>query len=185
MFEQYANGVSLHAIAGALNAEGKRFNGKPFTGRTFEKWIRNEKYTGVFSFGNRRCDNMYPAHHRPRAIYFSFDNGEKPFLASGGRADVPPRSISITDNNEATAEAIKKSEVLDASSNTSDAGGGGGIRTPVPLPANGFQDRLVMTASIRLRADFKYTKPIKVSQMFCKIIDKRRFVKDTCIEVII
>lgn len=60
MFEQYANGMSLHAIAGALNAEGKRFNGKPFTGRTFEKWIRNEKYTGVFSFGGRACDNMYP-----------------------------------------------------------------------------------------------------------------------------
>ncbi len=29
-------------------------------------------------------------------------------------------------------------------------GGGEGIRTPVPLRANGFQDRLVMTASIRL-----------------------------------
>ena len=31
------------------------------------------------------------------------------------------------------------------------SGGGEGIRTPVPLQANGFQDRLVMTASIRLR----------------------------------
>lgn len=30
-------------------------------------------------------------------------------------------------------------------------GGGGGIRTPVTLPPNGFQDRLVVTASIRLR----------------------------------
>ena len=30
-------------------------------------------------------------------------------------------------------------------------GGGEGIRTPVPVKANGFQDRLVMTASIRLR----------------------------------
>ena len=30
-------------------------------------------------------------------------------------------------------------------------GGGRGIRTPVPLRANGFQDRLVMTASIYLR----------------------------------
>ncbi len=61
MFEQYADNVSLHAIAAALNAKGKCFNGKPFTGRTFEKWIRNEKYTGVFSFGGRVCDNMYPA----------------------------------------------------------------------------------------------------------------------------
>ena len=30
-------------------------------------------------------------------------------------------------------------------------GGGGGIRTPVGFHPNGFQDRLVMTASIRLR----------------------------------
>ena len=30
-------------------------------------------------------------------------------------------------------------------------GGGEGIRTPVGLHPNGFQDRLVMTASIRLR----------------------------------
>ena len=30
--------------------------------------------------------------------------------------------------------------------------GGCGIRTHAPLPANGFQDRLVMTASITLRA---------------------------------
>ncbi len=29
-------------------------------------------------------------------------------------------------------------------------GAGGGIRTPVGFPPNGFQDRLVMTASIRL-----------------------------------
>ena len=31
-----------------------------------------------------------------------------------------------------------------------DVGGGGGIRTPVGLHPNGFQDRLVVTASIRL-----------------------------------
>ena len=48
------------------------------------------------------------------AIYFNFDNGEKPF-------------ISIADNNEVTAEVIKKSEVSDASSNTSDTGGVAGI----------------------------------------------------------
>ncbi len=32
-------------------------------------------------------------------------------------------------------------------------GGGEGIRTPVGLRPNGFQDRLVMTASIRLRIE--------------------------------
>ena len=51
------------------------------------------------------------------AIYFSFDNGEKPF-------------ISVADNNEATAQALKEKEVLnlsDESSNTSDTGGEAGI----------------------------------------------------------
>lgn len=55
---------------------------------------------------NRLINCVYVSDGRT-AIYFSFDNGEKPF-------------ISVTDNNAATAEAIKNSEVLNASSNTSD-----------------------------------------------------------------
>ncbi len=61
---------------------------------------------------NRLINCVYVSDGRT-AIYFNFDNGEKPF-------------ISIADNNSATAEAIKKSEVTDASSNTSDSGGSGG-----------------------------------------------------------
>ena len=43
------------------NEQGERYKGKPFKGRTFDKWMLNEKYTGEFTFGGRRCDNMYPA----------------------------------------------------------------------------------------------------------------------------
>ena len=61
VFTQYADGVSKENIANALNAQGHRYKGKPFIGKTFDKWLINEKYTGVFSFGDRVCDNMYPA----------------------------------------------------------------------------------------------------------------------------
>lgn len=44
-----------------LNEQGERYKGKPFKGRTFDKWMLNEKYTGEFTFGGRHCDNMYPA----------------------------------------------------------------------------------------------------------------------------
>ena len=64
---------------------------------------------------NRLIDCVYVSDGRT-AIYFNFDNNEKPF-------------ISITDNNDATAEAIEKSEALNASSNAFDAGRDGGIRS--------------------------------------------------------
>ena len=48
-------------IADALNAQGKRLNGKKFTGKSFDKYIVNPKYTGEFYFGERLCTNTYPA----------------------------------------------------------------------------------------------------------------------------
>ena len=59
-FSQYDMGVSKKDIADALNAKGLRFNGKPFKGRTFDRYFVNEKYTGEFYFGDRLCTNMYP-----------------------------------------------------------------------------------------------------------------------------
>lgn len=59
-FKQYDMGVSKKDIADALNAKGLRFNGKPFKGRTFDRYFVNEKYTGEFYFGDRLCTNMYP-----------------------------------------------------------------------------------------------------------------------------
>ena len=59
-FEQFDKGVSKKEIAEALNAKGLRFNGKPFTNKTFDRYFTNRKYTGEFEFGERLCDNMYP-----------------------------------------------------------------------------------------------------------------------------
>ena len=61
IFEQYDKGFSKLEIAKMLNEQGERYKGKPFKGRTFDKWMLNEKYTGEFTFGGRRCDNIYPA----------------------------------------------------------------------------------------------------------------------------
>ena len=49
-------------------------------------------------------------------------------------------------------------------------GGGWGIRTLVPVKANGFQDRLVMTTSIILRAYLVVKIP------FCKVQKNARWV---------
>lgn len=61
IFEQYDKGFSKLEIAKMLNEQGERYKGKPFKGRTFDKWMLNEKYTGEFTFGGRHCDNMYSA----------------------------------------------------------------------------------------------------------------------------
>jgi len=60
-FEQYDNGFAKKEIAEALNAQGYRLKGKPFTGKSFDRWLINDKYTGEFTFGSRLCSNMYPA----------------------------------------------------------------------------------------------------------------------------
>ncbi len=61
IFTEYDKGVEKQDIAAALNARGARFGGKPFKGRTFDKWLTNAKYTGEFTFGVRLCNNTYPA----------------------------------------------------------------------------------------------------------------------------
>lgn len=61
VFEQYDKGVTKKEIAEMLNSQGYRLKGKPFTGKSFDKYIVNEKYTGEFTFGGRLCTNMYPA----------------------------------------------------------------------------------------------------------------------------
>lgn len=61
VFTEYDKGVEKKDIAAALNEKGLRLNGKPFTGKSFDKWIVNPKYTGEFYFGERLCDHTYPA----------------------------------------------------------------------------------------------------------------------------
>ncbi|MCL2540795.1 MAG: recombinase family protein [Firmicutes bacterium] len=60
VFDEYDKGTEKREIAEMLTAKGYRYNGKLFKGRTFDKWMTNEKYTGKFYFGNRQCNNMYP-----------------------------------------------------------------------------------------------------------------------------
>lgn len=61
IFTEYDKGIDKKDIAAALNARGARYEGKPFKGRTFDKWLNNQKYTGEFTFGGRLCTNTYPA----------------------------------------------------------------------------------------------------------------------------
>lgn len=61
IFTEYAKGTEKKVIANALNAQGKRYNGKPFTFRTFERWLSNSKYTGEYYFGDRLVTTTYPA----------------------------------------------------------------------------------------------------------------------------
>jgi DNA invertase Pin-like site-specific DNA recombinase len=60
LFEEYDKGTTKKDIAKSLNEQGYRYFGKPFTVRSFDNWLRIEKYTGEFKFGGRPCNNMYP-----------------------------------------------------------------------------------------------------------------------------
>ena len=44
--------------------DGKRytqaFDDERITGKSFDKLLTNQKYTGTFTFGGRECNNMYP-----------------------------------------------------------------------------------------------------------------------------
>ena len=60
VFEEYSKGVVKKEIAQKLNEQGYRIKGKMFTGKSFDKWLVNRKYTGEFTFGGRPCNNMYP-----------------------------------------------------------------------------------------------------------------------------
>ena len=53
-------------------------------------------------------------------------------------------------------------------------GGGCGIRTHVTLLSNGFQDRLVMTASITLRVDYLIVLFLRFFLAF-RILDRDHF----------
>lgn len=61
VFEQYNKGVTRKQIADEFKEKGYLYKGKPFTQKPMENWLKNEKYTGEFTFGGRLCDNMYPA----------------------------------------------------------------------------------------------------------------------------
>lgn len=91
IFEQYAAGVPKKEIAAALNKQGYRIKGNPFTFRTFECWLTNTKYIGEFTFGSRICKTVYPA-IIDKALFQKVQDklAEKKFVAGGeATAKVP------------------------------------------------------------------------------------------------
>ena len=60
-YEEYDKGIAKKEIVKAINAQGHRYKGKAFTTHQLDNWLNNPKYTGVFTFGERLCTNMYPA----------------------------------------------------------------------------------------------------------------------------
>lgn len=59
-FNYYNKGYTKKQIADILNEQGYRIKGKLLKGKSFDKWLTNQKYTGTFTFGGRECSNMYP-----------------------------------------------------------------------------------------------------------------------------
>ena len=59
-FNYYNKGYTKKQIADMLNEQGYRVKGKLLKGKSFDKWLTNQKYTGTFTFGGRECSNMYP-----------------------------------------------------------------------------------------------------------------------------
>ena len=59
-FNYYNKGYTKKQIADMLNEQGYRIKGKLLKGKSFDKWLTNQKYTGTFTFGGRECSNMYP-----------------------------------------------------------------------------------------------------------------------------
>ena len=60
MFEQYATGTIVKDIMSALNEKGILSCGKPFKRSTVYKMLKNEKYSGIYRFGNEVFTNIYP-----------------------------------------------------------------------------------------------------------------------------
>lgn len=61
IFEKYASGESCKDIVKYLNAKGyKTRSGKPFGANSLYSILRNERYTGVYIFGETKIDGMIP-----------------------------------------------------------------------------------------------------------------------------
>ena len=94
VFKQFATGNTKDNIAKELNKQGyKTKDGKMFTGKSFERMLTNEKYTGEFMFGERITDNMYPkivdkaifkqAQKRLEANHYGKNAPKDPYLLTG------------------------------------------------------------------------------------------------------
>ena len=60
IFKQYSMGVNANQIVKSLTEKGILYKGKPFLKNTIYKFLKNEKYTGLYKLDNVVYDEMYP-----------------------------------------------------------------------------------------------------------------------------
>ena len=60
IFEHYSLGVYVKDIIANLTARGILNRGKPFARNTVYNILKNEKYSGIYRYGDEVFENMYP-----------------------------------------------------------------------------------------------------------------------------
>ena len=60
IYEQFAQGIYVKDIINALTEKGILNRGKPFARNTVYKILKNEKYYGIYRFGEEVFENTYP-----------------------------------------------------------------------------------------------------------------------------
>ena len=61
LFEEFVSGRLVKDLIGEFNEEGVLYRGKPLGKTTVYNMLRNEKYIGVYRFGDEVYTNIYPA----------------------------------------------------------------------------------------------------------------------------
>ncbi len=61
IFDKFLQGVPVLEIIRDLKEQGVMNRGKPFARNTVHRLLRNEKYTGVYRYGEEVFENIYPA----------------------------------------------------------------------------------------------------------------------------
>lgn len=60
IFKQFSLGIYVKDIIKELTSKGILYRGKPFLNNTVYNMLKNEKYAGIYRYGNQVFDNMYP-----------------------------------------------------------------------------------------------------------------------------
>ena len=60
IYQEYARGIYVPNIIGALSEQGIFFHGKPFTKNFLYHLLQNEKYTGIYRLHGAVYENVYP-----------------------------------------------------------------------------------------------------------------------------
>ncbi len=61
LFEEFVSGRLVKDLIGEFNEEGVLYRGKPLGKTTVYNMLRNEKYIGIYRFGDEVYTNIYPA----------------------------------------------------------------------------------------------------------------------------